>query len=404
MNNVTISGVGPPVNSQFGDLRTARKFPIIELTSVYGISTLRDIVTTTGAATITNNSTEYILSTTAAGTDSAALESAERGRYESGFAGEAGIAARLPAPPTGNQVARWGMFDSQNGAFFGQSVANGIFVAIRRAGTDIIVPQASWNVDPLNGTGPSGVTLNLAKGNIFEITFTWYGYGVIEFRVVIANPITLAQEVITVHRYAPSGQTSFADPNLPLRGEVSNGGTASGFSLFIGGRQYSIIGDYNPIFRITSDRRTVTNIPVGGTVPILSFRRKTVFPAGSGRTNSVLISLEGADLISTTDISFQVVLDGTINGSYVNFPTANTIIPDNETALLVNNTATTISGGEVVYQGVSAGGTGISRLRASVELLNFELPDTSIVTLTVTNLGNSPSNTVYGTFRLTESW
>ena len=72
--------------------------------------------------------------------------------------------------------------------FFGQNVTNGIFVGIRRAGTDIIIPQSSWNVDPLNGTGPSGETLNLAKGNIFQIVFTWYGYGVIEFNVVLPNP------------------------------------------------------------------------------------------------------------------------------------------------------------------------------------------------------------------------
>ena len=100
------------------------------------------------------------------------------------YAAEAGIGIRLPVAPTGNQVVRWGVFDDQNGLFFGQNVANGIFVAIRRAGVDTIIPQSSWNVDPLDGTGPSGATLNLAKGNIFQIVFTWYGYGVIEFRVV----------------------------------------------------------------------------------------------------------------------------------------------------------------------------------------------------------------------------
>ena len=139
-----------------------------------------------------------------------------------------------------------------------KNVANGIFVAIRRAGVDTIISQASWNVDPLDGTGPSGATLDLSKGNIFQIVFTWYGYGVIEFRVVIPDPTTLAQEVITVHRFSPTGETSLADPNLPVRAEIDNDGTATALNLFVGGRQYSILGNYSPVFRVTSERRTVT--------------------------------------------------------------------------------------------------------------------------------------------------
>lgn len=194
--NIKYISIGPNVSSQFNELRTAEKTPIIELTSVYGLSNLMDVTTKTGTGTITNSGTEFNIRTAANGTDSATLESSERGRYEPGFDGEAVIGIRYPVNATGNQVASWGVYDLKNGFFFGQSVANGIFVAIRRSGVDTITTQSAWNVDPLNGSGPSGATLNLAKGNIFQIVFTWYGYGVIEFRVVSANPITLAQTVI----------------------------------------------------------------------------------------------------------------------------------------------------------------------------------------------------------------
>ena len=202
--------------------------------SVYGLSNLRDITITTGAGTVGSNNTEFQLSTTASGADNVALDSSGRGRYEAGLAGEAGIGMRLLVAPTCAQVARWGLFDDQNGAFFGQDTTNGIFVDIRRAGVDTIVPQTSWNVDKLDGTGPSGATLTLSKGNIFQIVFTWYGYGVIEFRVVIPDPTTLAQEVITVNRFSPTGQTSFTDPNQPLRAQIDNAGTATFFNLFVG--------------------------------------------------------------------------------------------------------------------------------------------------------------------------
>ncbi|MGX1193733.1 hypothetical protein [Metabacillus sp. SLBN-84] len=402
MADIRISNVGPDVSSQFSELMTAQKTSIIELTSTYGLSDLRDIVTTAGTGTVTNNATEFVLTTTGAA-DSAILDSAERGRYEPGYACESGIAVRQPVAPVGNQTAQWGLYDSQNGAFFGNSSTN-IYVGIRRAGTDTLIPQASWNVDPLNGTGPSGVTLDLADGNIFLIVFTWYGYGVIEFRVVVPNPVTLAQEVITVHRFDPTGQTSFTDPNLPLRAEVENNGTAAPFNLFVGGRQYSIIGKFEPVFRNTSERRTVTNITTTLT-PLISFTRKPVFPAGSGRPNSVQVLFESAEIITNVDLAFQVIIGGTVNGTFTTFPTATTNIPNNETALLVNTTSTTITGGEVVFQGLAAAsGSSSTRVLTTELLLDTELPDNEIVTLAVASLAGPGTNTVTAMFRVTENW
>ncbi|WP_082927520.1 hypothetical protein [Paenibacillus oryzisoli] len=403
MANIFINDVGTNVSSQFSELRVAKKTPIIELTSVYGISALRDIVTVTGGGTVTNNATEYALTTSTGTTDSAILDSADRGRYEPGYACEVGIGVRQPVAPTGNQFARWGLYDTQNGAFFGNN-SSGIFVAVRRGGTDTVIPQASWNVDPLNGTGQSGATLNLAKGNIFLIVFTWYGYGIIEFRVVLPNPTTTAQEVITVHRFSPVGQTSLIDPDLPLRAEVNNSGTGTAFNLFAAGRQYSIIGKFNPVFRNTSERRTVTNV-TATLIPLISFTRKAVFPAGSGRANSIQVLLESVEIITNVDLAFQVILGGTVNGTFINYPTATTNIPVSETALLVNSSSTTITGGEVVFQGLAAASTGSSTsLLASQNLLDFELPDNQIITLAVATLGAGGSNTVSAIFRVTENW
>lgn len=402
MSDIIISNIGPAVNSQFNELRVARKTPVVELTSVYGVSDLRDVVITTGSGTVTNDATEYSVSTTADGVDSAILESAVRGRYEPGFAGEAGIGVRIPITPTGNQIARWGLFDNNNGAFFGSTSTN-IFVAIRRGGVDTVINQSAWNVDPLDGTGPSGATLDLSAGNIYQVVFTWYGYGIIEFRVVLPNPTTLAQEVITVNRFSPTGETSMIDPNQPLRAEVDNDGTATAFDLFVGGRQYNIIGKYVPTFRVTSERRTITNVVDTALTPVISFTRKAVFPAGSGRANSVEVNLEEVDIIGSVDLGFQILFGGTLDGAFANYPTATTIIPDDETALLVNTTSTTITGGEVVFQGVTSGG-GFSRVLASSQLLDVALPIDEVVTLAVIRIAGSATNTVNASFSVTESW
>ena len=48
-------------------------------------------------------------------------------------------------------------------------------------------PQASFNIDTLDGTGPSGVTLDPQKLNVYQINFRWLGAG--ELRFAVENPI-----------------------------------------------------------------------------------------------------------------------------------------------------------------------------------------------------------------------
>ena len=49
------------------------------------------------------------------------------------------------------------------------------------------VAQGSWNGDNMDGTGASGITLNLANFNVFKIEFLWLGGAVVEFSVVIGK-------------------------------------------------------------------------------------------------------------------------------------------------------------------------------------------------------------------------
>jgi hypothetical protein len=46
---------------------------------------------------------------------------------------------------------------------------------------DYKVPQSSWNIDKMDGTGPSGITLDLSKMQMFYIDFTWYGAGFVRW-------------------------------------------------------------------------------------------------------------------------------------------------------------------------------------------------------------------------------
>ncbi|MNC81744.1 hypothetical protein D3C75_1349700 [compost metagenome] len=57
-----------------------------------------------------------------------------------------------------------------------------------------------------------------------------------------------------------------------------------------------------------------------------------------------------------------------------------------------------------MFQGVTGGGTGVARILASSELLDFTLPENQVVTLAVSNIGGAGSNIVDVVFRVAESW
>lgn len=54
------------------------------------------------------------------------------------------------------------------------------------AHTDTWIYQSDWNIDKLDGTGVSGITLDKSKLNIFQIQFRWLGAG--EIRFALENP------------------------------------------------------------------------------------------------------------------------------------------------------------------------------------------------------------------------
>jgi len=58
--------------------------------------------------------------------------------------------------------------------------ASSSYVVLSRT-VDTKIPQSQWNIDKMDGTGPSGYTLNLANMQMFYIDFTWYGAGFVRW-------------------------------------------------------------------------------------------------------------------------------------------------------------------------------------------------------------------------------
>lgn len=386
-------------SSQFGEFITVSRTPIIELNSAYGTSAIRDIVTTAGSGakddvngSITTGEIELSTGTTAS--SSVLLESAEVARYIPGYSAELGIGARLPTAPTGEQVARWGgrTFEGNDGFYFIYD-ATGLGICRQKAGTENIVYQSSWNFDKLDGTGPSGITLDLTLGHIFQIDYTWYGYGGIRFSVV--DTLGEFQRPIPVHYIAGDDVvgTTIEDPSLQIFAEVENGATTSDYTMYVGGRQYSIVGKYVPKYRFTGDTRA--GVTVGTTLlPLISFREKTGYQNRSVK----LREFNGVNTGSAT-ARMVIILDGTLTGASWGTPTNYTAA---ETALEVDKSATAISGGNVLWQGslITGGvGTAVGLGGADVDL---DLPAASTITLCAQTF--SSTTTLQSGLIMQEEW
>jgi hypothetical protein len=87
------------------------------------------------------------------------------------------------------------------------------------------VPQSEWNIDPCDGTGPSGFKLDVTKTQLCWIDFQWLGVGRVRCGFVHNGALILA------HEYYHSNvlpTVYISNPNLPVRCEIHNTGVTSG--------------------------------------------------------------------------------------------------------------------------------------------------------------------------------
>ena len=121
-------------------------------------------------------------------------------------------------PAVAGAITRIGYFDSGNGVFFERDGSALSFVRRSSSATaTTTAPQASWNLDTLDGNGPSGVTLDPTKTQIFIMDLEWLGVGSVRCGFVIDG------QIIYAHRFDCANieiAVYMSTPNLPLRYEL----------------------------------------------------------------------------------------------------------------------------------------------------------------------------------------
>jgi hypothetical protein len=189
---------GNPVQiGLFGSLHVVSPYTLADHNFKYNIdsSTWGTLTATGGTITHLPNESSARLAVTTSNTSRAVLRSHTYYRYQSGKSLTIKMSIYNSNVGNTNQIRRWGLFDNNDGVFW---ELNGTTLSVvRRTSTsgspvDNTAAQSSWNVDKLDGSGPSGITLDVTKGNIYEMEFQWFGVGPIRYRI---NGILVHQEV-----------------------------------------------------------------------------------------------------------------------------------------------------------------------------------------------------------------
>ena len=172
------------------------------------------------------------LTVTASASDYAIRQTKQRFNYQPGKSQLAFITFR--SPQVSGLTKRIGMFDGtgtnnltpNNGIFF--ECDGDLSWNIAKAGTtEETVTQSNWNVDPLDGTGPSGRVLDMEATQIAIIDYEWLGVGRVRVGFVIDGLVYYC------HNFNHSNDSSFSSvymstPNLPVRYDVQSDGTNGG--------------------------------------------------------------------------------------------------------------------------------------------------------------------------------
>jgi hypothetical protein len=131
-------------------------------------------------------------------------------------------------------------FDTVKDGFYLESSGGVVSLVISKGGTAITIPQSAW-LDPLNGTGSSGLTVDWNNFQVFMIDFLYLGGTTVNLYWTANGRRHL------VHQHHHSN--NFADvimdhPSQPIRAEIRSTGGAGDFD-FVCGQVSSQINSFN---------------------------------------------------------------------------------------------------------------------------------------------------------------
>jgi hypothetical protein len=241
------NGVELPVDA-FARVRTSEPRTLFQFVSTNTLQTVNPLQAPVVVSQLTGVATQQasddggivVMTAGGAGAGSVVRQTRQYISYQPGKSRLAFISAMLCTSSAGHAagvVSRIGMFDDRNevekrfgdGHFF--ELAGAALAVVERSSsvvpgqiTEARVLRASWNVDRLDGSGPSGYTIDVGKMQLFWLDMEWLGVGDVRMGVVVEGKLVVAH--VFKHNNALAAAYT-RTPKLPVRFELTSSGPAA---------------------------------------------------------------------------------------------------------------------------------------------------------------------------------
>jgi hypothetical protein len=213
--NSLIVTVADP-RTAFGSLDVSQDTPTCQVDFIYGINTILTSNSTASGGLVQWYNGMANVATVATVSSSASLRSQRYVRYRPGEGVKGRWTAMFTTGQAGNTQLAGLASDSTDGMFWGYN-GTSFGIMYRNRSVDTWIPQASWNIDPMNGSvgSSSGQILDPTKLNVYQVKFQYLGGGNVFFYVLDSK--TGRFDLVHVFRNAnTTTQTNFRNPSMNM--------------------------------------------------------------------------------------------------------------------------------------------------------------------------------------------
>ncbi len=402
--------IGSPQTDPFDRVRVSETQVLVDLNFLYDTQPLLTQTTLVGTGSATKPTGKSVVVLSTGGTASGAgadFQSKRYARYHPGQGTQVVMTGTIGAY-TQYVRSQIGYFDSNNGLFFdmdgtSQGLTGVPSVTYRTNITGSVVDtptlQPNWNVDKLDGTGPSGVTVDWSLPQQFVIDMEWLGVGSVRFGVRLYDDLVYCHIV----NFANS---SFAppfinNPNLPCHWAIHNTGAATAASsIYASCGLIACEGNSDTVANLSFSAQNLAGVtaPKLDYKPLISISPALLF---NGLANRSLIRPKTARVLndSNNPVYFQILYNPTLTGATFSSVNSSSAVNQDTSATVV----TDVTDGLVLYSGWCQPGNSGGGLTA-IDISGMELPFTlnaagtvsDVLTIAVYGIGNTAL--CYGSF------
>jgi hypothetical protein len=320
--------------------------PIVQQSFTYNVNTDVCDILVTGSGTVTNSLGRAVITNgTTTANSAATLTTVRYARCSAGnimtivvgCSFSAGVASVTQLVGAGTPSRTSGVFWGFNGTAFG--------VFLRSNSVLTFVAQAQFNVDLLDGKGPSGILINPLMGNQYMITYDAHGFGVVSF-FLLAPLVTNIPEATLVHRISfgnNSTSLGILNPQFPCMASVI-GSAVVGATATINVSDMCAYLDGDPraaiLVRTAEAARSLT--VATAYTPVLTLNNRATF---NGVENTSTVQIRHISIScsnSSVNMYLAIFLNPTTSAlTYTNVNTTNSVMAFSTTA---NSTMTAGTG------------------------------------------------------------